>query len=305
MTEPWVAEHALSDDLARSLVETQFPSLAPTRLERLGVGWDNTAYLANGEWVFRFPRRAIAVELLETERRLLPVLAARLPVAVPAPTLIGRADDRFPWPFTGYRMLEGRTACAARLGDAQRTSAAVPLARFLAALHGVDHREARAIGAPADTMRRLDVAYRAPSVVKRLEQCVRHGLIDDARPWLRLVDATPTSWTPGASTLVHGDFYARHLLVDETGLPVGVIDWGDVHVGDRAADLAIVHGFLPAAAHTLFRDAYGPVDDDTWAIARFRALLYAVKLLAYGHDVGDRDLIREAGVALEYLASPA
>ena len=72
MNRPWSAEHDVSASLARELIETQFPKLTPVGVEPLGVGWDNTAYRVNDKFVFRFPRRQIAVELIRTEARVLP-----------------------------------------------------------------------------------------------------------------------------------------------------------------------------------------------------------------------------------------
>ena len=67
----------------------------------LGAGWDNTAYLVNDTWVFRFPRRSIAVELLRNEAALLPALAPRLPLPIPQPCYLGEPDGRYPWCFAG------------------------------------------------------------------------------------------------------------------------------------------------------------------------------------------------------------
>jgi len=71
----WTAEEEVSAELAARLIEAQFPALAPARVALLGVGWDNTAYRVNDALVFRFPRREIAVPLLETECRLLATIA--------------------------------------------------------------------------------------------------------------------------------------------------------------------------------------------------------------------------------------
>ena len=302
MTRPWIAERIVADDTARSLIETQFPALAPVRIESLGTGWDNTAYRVNDEWVFRFPRREIAVGLLQVEMSLLPMVASKLPLPVPVPTMLGRPEDRFPWPFAGYRLLPGRTACAANLDDAARIAAAAPIASFLAALHAVNRDQAAQAGAPPDTLRRLDVTHRAQQIAERIEQCRGAGILDDVQPWLAVVDEVPSGWSPGSSTLVHGDLYARHLLVDDDSQPCGVIDWGDAHLGDPAIDLAIAHGFLPPSAHAVFRDVYGPVDDDTWRMARFKALHSALMILVYGHDTGDEDLLSEGRTALRHLA---
>jgi len=38
MTRPWIAEKIVTDDTVRSLIEKQFPTLAPVRIEMLGAG---------------------------------------------------------------------------------------------------------------------------------------------------------------------------------------------------------------------------------------------------------------------------
>ena len=115
VTRPWEAELALSEAEARTLIAVAFPELASASIEPYGVGWDNTAFLVSGEIVFRFPRRQLGAECLESEIRILPGLAARrLPLQVPEPVYVGRPTATYPWPFAGYRRLEGTTACAAR-----------------------------------------------------------------------------------------------------------------------------------------------------------------------------------------------
>src|SRR6266704_5667597 len=128
MERPWSAEQAIDESRARALIEAQFPELRPAGLTLIGVGWDNTAFLVNDLWVFRFPRRQIAVASLQNEAQLLPRIAARLPLPVPIPQFCGHANHDYPWPFTGYRMLPGRTASAAALDDSQRIGAAEPVA---------------------------------------------------------------------------------------------------------------------------------------------------------------------------------
>ena len=64
--DPWHAEHGVDLPLARRLVAAQWPDVDAAALRLLGSGWDNDVYAA-GELVVRFPRRALAVPLLETE----------------------------------------------------------------------------------------------------------------------------------------------------------------------------------------------------------------------------------------------
>lgn len=299
MTQPWAPERIVDVDLARALVESQFRELAPVRIESFGEGWDNVAYLVDAEIVFRFPQRAIAVPLIEAEARVLPRIAPRLPLPVPVPRWIGAPSDAYPWPFAGYARLAGTTADRAVLDASQRAGLAAPLGAFLSALHAIDPDE---VGAPADTLARADLGRRMPILRERLARIAAIGAIDDASPWLRLLDTTEIPAPSDMRVLAHGDMYARHLLVDDHGAACGVIDWGDVHAGDPAVDLGIAYGLLPAAGRAAFFDAYThPVDERMHAFARVKALFHAVALVDYGCDVGDDALVREGRAGLAHV----
>lgn len=304
MSPIWQADVTLTQEGAGQLIERQFPELAPARLEPLGVGWDNTAYRVNGQWVFRFPRRRIAVGLLENEGRILPRLAPYLPLSIPRPVWHGHPDDRFPYPFAGYALLPGTTACAVAWTPEERQRNAAPLGSFLSTLHGIPvDDEALALG-PRDELARADLRKRAPMILERLAQVeLDEPEIDGAavRGWVsRLVETPPWTRRP---CWVHGDLYARHLLVDEHHTVSGVLDWGDVHLGDPAIDLTLAFTFLPPEARGDFRAAYGEIDEATWDRARFRAFHYGVALLQYGRSEADEAIARVGLDALRYGAA--
>jgi aminoglycoside phosphotransferase (APT) family kinase protein len=298
----WTAQRAISIELAAALIDTQFPQLAPARLVALASGWDNSGFIVNGTWMFRFPRREIAVPLLARECALLPWLGPRLPLAIPDPTHAGHGDNAYPWPFAGYRLLPGRPAWEPGLDDDARSRAAVPLGSFLKALHAVDPDEARRHGAGDDELGRLDLERRSAQITEGLEHLAGLGLVADPAPLFEIVADVPRDWKPGDRALVHGDLHGGNLLVDESAIPCGVVDWGDVHLGDPAIDLAVCWSYLPVSAHAAFRAAYGPIDEAAWRVARFKALHHAVILLAWGHDTAREDVKREATLTLQRLA---
>jgi aminoglycoside phosphotransferase (APT) family kinase protein len=298
MTQSWTAEQVVTPELSRDLIGAQFPDLAGRPVEPLGVGWDNTAYLVDGRLVFRFPRRTIAVELIEVEARVLPRIAPRLPLPVPVPRWLGRPGQGYPWPFIGYEHLAGQVASDAGLTVAERERAAPLIGRFLATLHAIDPA---GLDLPGDTIARADMTGRRDRTLERIDELAERRLIADAAPLRRLLAESPMRPPPAPPKPCHGDLYARHLLVDGGHRPCGVIDWGDVHAGHPAVDLAIAHGFLPPSARQGFLDAYGPVDDGWWAYARLRALFSCTVLLPYAQDVGDASLLSEAALGLDYV----
>ncbi|MEM7308475.1 MAG: phosphotransferase [Planctomycetota bacterium] len=297
MAEIWTAERIVAPDLARELVAEAAPELKDAPLAPLGSGWDNTAYLVGGRWVFRFPRREVAAGLMDTEIRVLPRIAPRLPFPMPCPVYVGRGDERFPWPFAGYALIEGE-AVAERSPDRAASGRLAPaLGELLAALHSCPAEELLAAGAPHDDWRRLDLPY-------RLEQLreLAPSAPPDAAALVELAErcAVP-GWKPRSDTPVHGDLDARHLLLDGGGALSGTIDWGDVHVGDPAIDLAAAHMVLPPEAHDAFRAAYGPVSDETWSIARFRAADHTLSVMHWSVAVGEHEVLRSMRASAEYL----
>jgi aminoglycoside phosphotransferase (APT) family kinase protein len=299
----WVPERVVGPSLARSLIESQFPDLRPAFVEPLGQGFDNTAYRVNGAWVFRFPRRQVAVPLMEREPRLLPILAPLLPLPIPVPDHVGRGNEEFPWPFAGYRELPGQTACQAALSDEERAAAARPLGQFLAALHAFPIEEAVRLGAPGDELERMNVPMRSQRARVTLDEL--SGLVpaDVRRRLDAVIEEAPIASERPPPALLHGDLYSLHILIGERRRPAGILDWGDIHVGDRAVDLSIAPIFLPPSVHEAFRDAYGSIDPATWRLARFRAVYHSVSVARFARAVGDRDLERESLLALERVAS--
>jgi aminoglycoside phosphotransferase (APT) family kinase protein len=294
-TRAWDADVALSPAAAADLIERQFPALAPAALTPLGVGWDNVAFLVRGRYVFRFPRRRIAAGLIERELRVLPLLAPHLPLPVPTPTFAGRPEGAYPYPFAGYPLIPGATACRKDWTDAQRARSAGPLAGFLAELHRIPVDDATRAWGPRDEIERTNLPKRALVMQERLRAiapALRELDIDALRELIDRLASTPPY--AGPPCWVHGDLYARHLLVDGARRLCGVIDWGDVHLGDPALDLSIAFSFLPSGARGAFRELYGPIDAATWDRARFRALHHGVLLVDYSADVGD-EALRAAG----------
>jgi aminoglycoside phosphotransferase (APT) family kinase protein len=292
----WAADVEIDATLVARVIREQFPELAARRVEAFGFGWDNAAFLVGGEYVFRFPRRRIAVPLMLRETALLGQIAPHVPLSIPAPVFIGIPSEPFPRPFAGYRSIAGVTACSVTLSDDARAALAEPLARFLRALHAIDPAPLVAAGLPPDEIGRLDGAKRLRLARERLPSLVSAG-VAGLEPFVAWLAAHPPRPVPVVERRVlHGDLYRRHLVLDDEMRLAGVIDWGDVHLGDPALDIAIAHMLLPAYAHGAFRDAYGTIDDRTWSAARYRAIYHAILEIDYGLRENDEGM-RASGTA--------
>ena len=219
---------------------------------------------------------------------MLPALAPRLPVAIPAPVFAGRPALGYPWPFFGAALLPGIEAGDAALDDAARIRLAPALAAFLRTLHDAEVEH----DLPLDPNWRGDMSRRVPRTRTWLAE------LQDLWPAPPIVDelleqasALPA---PIDRVVLHGDLHFRHLLVDEHGALSGVIDWGDLCCGDPSIDLSLVWSFFPPEGRIAFLETYGPVSDDQLLRARVITLSVCTALALYGHHEGMAGVKREA-----------
>jgi aminoglycoside phosphotransferase (APT) family kinase protein len=294
----WDPEVAVDPELARRLLEEQFPALASERIELLGRGWDNTVFTVGHAWVFRFPRREVVLPGFRNEIEFLPELALLLPVAIPLPELVGVPSEGFPWPFFGARLLPGVELCEAP--DSSQPKLAEQLGRILRALHGPDTMRALGARLPENWTRRADMELRVPTIREKLVELEPlwaapthvHALLEDA------VGLPP----PEARAVCHGDLHFRHVLVSGDRVS-GLLDWIDLCKGDPALDLQLVWSVLRPDARGTFFAAYGEVDDATLLRARVVALFVSLALLEYGHHEELATIERAALASLDRLAA--
>ncbi|MFC8734001.1 phosphotransferase [Luteimicrobium sp. NPDC057192] len=301
------ADVDVTTELALALLEAQHPDLlelADERLEVAANGWDNVVMRLGDELALRLPRREAAAHLVEHEQAVLPLLAPRLPVPVPAPVRVGRPDPAltYPYAWSVVPWFDGETA--ARTPVARRTAWAPALGRALAALH---------VPAPSDVpvnpFRGVPLADRAAGFTERL------GRADaDSRPVLEGAWAAGLAAPvhDGAAVWLHGDPHPGNVVVgvgaaDGEDALAALVDFGDVTGGDPASDLATAWLSFDAAGHDAFRSAYaaagGTTDEATWTRARACAASLALALLAFPDD---HPLMAEVGRhAVERLGAGA
>lgn len=296
----WDPEIEIDVDGARALIGAQFPALAGAEVSELAAGWDNVVFRVDEEWVFRFPRRAIAVAGVTREIEVLGRLAGHLPLPIPVPRWVGVPAGHYPWPWFGAPYLPGRELADAGLPDDERGPLATAVGGLLDALHAPVLRSRIAPELPVDPMRRADMAFRVPATRRRLADLAAARLWQPTDAVDRLLDDAADLPPSPRTVVVHGDLHVRHLLVDPAGRAAGVIDWGDVCAGDPSIDLSVAFGSFSGPARASLIEAYGrPVDGLTELRARVIAVFLAAALLAYADERRQPGLRAEALRALE------
>ncbi|WP_198587056.1 aminoglycoside phosphotransferase family protein [Glycomyces xiaoerkulensis] len=260
------------ETLVRSLLSEQCPDLADRELRRVDGGWDNRMWRLGDDLAVRLPRTSRAPSLLENEHRWLPVLAPRLPLAVPVPVRSGEPSERFPKPWIVTTWVAGEPAD--RVPIDRGPDAAEALARFLTALH------VEAPGdAPVNSRRGGPLKRYADEIERQSETLAPEGAADRMREvW---DDAVAAAEWDRPAVWVHGDLHPANAVVAD-GTLAGVIDFGEMRAGDPAADLAAAWLLLPEGAAARFFEAYAEADEVTIRRARGWALLGCLQMLEIG-----------------------
>jgi aminoglycoside phosphotransferase (APT) family kinase protein len=237
----------------------------------LHPGHDYDVVLVGTRAAFRFPRHQAALDALPREVAALAGLGATpgtdLADVLPD-VFLDRSGDSLGRAFLGQRVLPGEPLPRASV-DAVGPMAyrfAAELARVLDAL--------AAVTVTADLMKTLTQAPMRTSFPE-LAETVRADLYPTMTSAERhatdaALDAVLDIAPPATPSLVHGDFVGRNLRwdADETRL-TGVLDWGQVHLGDPAYDIASVADTYGWDLASTVAAATARDDDD--AVVRARA----------------------------------
>lgn len=285
---PWTPDHTLEAEQVRAALADALPDATLGDVAFLAAGWDNFAYEAQVDgapWIFRFPKRENRVAWLLREIRVLdvarPVLPAPVPVAVGPFT-----SSSVPYPFAGYPRLPGKQAQYRPVDWPGAEPLAQQMGSFLTALHSIpcsaydgieipDYREGGAVA-----RRRVE----ALAALDRIGHSLPAALVSDIRRALSMEMDDPTEFRG-----VHCDLGDDHILTDDDGGLLGIIDWADFSLGSPHADFVgglMTFGdafLLPAlAAYDL------PMDRDFAKRAQFSAVAVMVQCLEWGEKEEDQ-----------------
>ena len=260
-------EHTPTLDLARKLISQQFPAYASLPIVDVEKqGHDNRTYRIGEHILIRMPTAKEYALKVPQEQELLSQLAKPLSVSIPAPIKMGKPSADYPYPFSIYKWLPGKSINLLTLTAQDKEQLAFDLAKFLKELQAMKDVEGPEPGQHnwwrGDHVSVYNKGAR--------EQIAELAEIIDASKTLALWDqACATRWNK-APIWIHGDFAIGNILMD-SGKLSAVIDFGGAAVGDPACDLVIAWTYLSGKARETFISEMD-MDFDTWLRARAWAL---------------------------------
>lgn len=147
-------DRPLSDALICDLLGQQFPRLTLHRLISFDSGGHVVA-IVNDDLIFRFPKDANEAAKVAREVRFLTEVGPALPLPVPSMDYVGRPSARYPFPFTGHRMLPGSMGEERRPDRQHWPVLARQLGTFFSVLHRVPRPQADRLGLPRQPLELL------------------------------------------------------------------------------------------------------------------------------------------------------
>lgn len=290
MANVWDPTNVIQSDTVKQILNEQFPNFPIKSIEQIGEGFDNTVFILNDEILLRFPRREVAVTILEVEKKLLPSINEYISFQTTIPFIFGQPSEKFPWPFLGYNYIKGKPPV--HLTRQERINTIEPLAKILKQLHSIPLSTLTHLNLHGDELRRLDIKYRKPQFLKYVEEAIKLKLIPSEMKIKHYIENLHEVIPKTPLVLVHGDLHFKNMIVNDEHVLKGIIDWGDAHIGQRELDLSIVFSIIPSDKRESFYEIYGQISNESKLIAQFKSIYTTVILILFANDIDDEDLVR-------------
>jgi aminoglycoside phosphotransferase (APT) family kinase protein len=288
----------ITPELAHQLIAEQFPQYAHlpvTSVEQ--QGHDNRTYRLGSDLLIRMPRAESYALKVPKEQNILPKLAPYLSVNIPVPIEMGKPSLLYPYPFSIYKWLEGRSINLFDPDVATLEQLAFELAHFLKELQSI-----KGVDGPEPGQHNW---WRGDHVSvydkgAREQIALLDGVINSKKAIELWQQACSTRWSQ-LPVWIHGDVAIGNILMSEGKLSA-IIDFGGMSLGDPACDLVIAWTYFTGKAREIFITEID-LDEETWLRARGWALWKATYQLCQITDKNSPESIVQKKIIQEVIES--
>ncbi|MEK6733778.1 MAG: aminoglycoside phosphotransferase family protein [Pseudomonadota bacterium] len=286
----------ITPELAQKLIAEQFleyASLPITSVE--SQGHDNRTFRLGDEMLIRMPTDYQYALKVAKEQDLLPKLAPHLSIDIPVPIKMGAPSADYPYPFSIYKWLEGKSINLINKEIIDLDSLAYNLAKFLKELQAIKEVEGPAPG-QHNWWRGSNISVYDKDAREQIAKLV--GIIDTNKAMDLWIHALNTKWNK-PPVWIHGDFAIGNMLMKDGKLSA-VIDFGGMGMGDPACDLVITWVYLEGNSREIFMREMN-LDENTWLRAKAWALWKATFVLCELEDKNSNEAIEQRRIIGEVL----
>lgn len=238
-------------------IRKEFPHILIEKHTVPKQGMDHVAIVINDTWIFRFPHRKEYFFTFGNELSLLEELNKTITsLEIPNYTLMAKDKS-----FGGYSIIQG-VECTAevfnKLSKDAKDAASRKVASFLTELHTIPSKRIVKCGIEKSDyvqyLSNLEKEYEA-HLVKHLNKNEQEHCKNFFTEYPEIIRKAPT-------TLIHGDFYWWHLLINPaTNTLSGVIDFADCCFSDPSRDFAGLWEYGGEFAQSVIHQYRGKKDD--------------------------------------------
>lgn len=273
-----------------AIVKSVYPDLEEGQIKVFDDGWDYVVCVVDGKQAFRFPRRADYAKTLSREVDFLNEFRGQSQLKIPEFRLHKTEDNR---PYVSYPFIQGRpfrVDCAKTLSSGELDNIAESLGRFLSVMHNFPKDRALEMG-----FRELDSVGEWSQRLSSIEKRVFSLLDENSRAWVTQLFTDFTEMIkehPFENRLIHADIMPEHLIVDtRTNKLSGIIDFGDVEIGDPAYDFFFLQDYGQSFLEAVYQNYEIDVDSTFEKRRKFYRDRLHVTNLEHSVSKGDKDMI--------------
>lgn len=223
----------------REIAKRVYPDIKDQQIRIFEDGHDHVVFVIDNQKAVRFPRRSDYAKKLPVEVAFLNNFGNQLPVTVPQ--LILRTDENGP-PYVTYDFIPGvqfKKIVSDAFSKEELRRIAHQIGSFLGKLHSLPIGKAKDLG-----VEQVESLETWKNKLEKIRQTVFPHISKAEQDWsisifenfFKTILAAPLPLT-----VIHSDIMPEHIVVNpKTHTLSGIIDFGDIEIGDPAYDFAFL-----------------------------------------------------------------
>ena len=278
-------------NLYLEIVKKKISDFDDRKVQIFDDGWDFAVIVVDAKVAFRFPRRENYARKLPIEVKFLELFAGKSPVRVPR--LKHLKDETTGIPYVWYDFIPG-VRFTKNISDTFSKDELFMIAKqlgiFLTAVHSFSVEKAKQLG--VQQIDSFDSWQKRLTKIKKdvfphIDENEQQWIITLFKNFLKIIAEVPIK-----SVLTHSDIMPEHIIVDpEVHTLSGIIDFGDIEIGDPAYDFTFLAGYGENFLDECYR-SYGLPRDEMFEKRRqFYEDRLVVTNLEHSLELGNKERI--------------